>query len=91
MPTWLIVSIGLLCFAWGVVIGSMVTLRVGRRLTKRLNYRRDNLKEVLELEARRNVHDNPRRHIPRHSGSPAKVHSAKQARSNPRPKKPELP
>jgi hypothetical protein len=90
MPVWLIVSIGLLCFGWGAIVGSMAALHSQRRLSKRISLRRSDLETILKLEAQRKVHDNPREHLPRHSGSPAKVHSAKQARAHARPKKPKL-
>ena len=88
MQIWAVVAIGLLCLLWGVVIGSMAALYQQTRLSKRISSRRSDLEQVLDLEARRKVYDNPRDHLPRHDGSPAKIHSAKPARPHARPKKP---
>ena len=90
MEPWAVFCIGLLCLLWGVVIGSIAALH-SQTNANRLKSRRRDLEQVLDLEARRKVYDSPREHLPRHSGSPAKVHSAKPRRKVARPKKPDLP
>ena len=91
MEIWAVVCIGLLCLLWGMVIGSIAAFISQERNAKRLKSRQRDLQQVLDLEARRIAHDNQREHLPRHSESPAKVHSAKPARPARRKRKPDLP
>lgn len=91
MEIWAVFCIALLCLLWGVVIGSIATLHSQTRKANRLKSRQADLQQVLDLEARRKVYDSPREHLPRHSGSPARIHSAKPSKPHQRGKKPDLP